>query len=126
MRENRTITVDFRGEATYFRLIADGAAFLERVLAFLLSLGFQLKHKATCRGGGCLTRHSHRVFALGQKLRRFADHATHTAGAANGERIRRWSQDKKAGWYAVLADPQMPVTSTLLAPLQRFALIPSR
>jgi hypothetical protein len=23
-------------------------------------------------------------------------------------------QDKKAGWYAVLADPQMPVTSTLL------------
>ena len=38
----------------------------------------------------------------------------HTAGAANGERVRRWFQDKKAGWYAVLADPQMPVTSTLL------------
>jgi hypothetical protein len=31
------------------------------VLAFLLSLGFQLKHKATCRGGGYLTRHSHYV-----------------------------------------------------------------
>jgi hypothetical protein len=29
------------------------------VLAFLLALGLQLKHKATCRGGGCLTRHSH-------------------------------------------------------------------
>src|SRR5262249_22299032 len=55
-----------------------------------------------------------RVFALGQRLRHFVDHVTHTAGAANGERVRRWVQDKKAGWDAVLADPQMPVTSTLL------------
>src|SRR5499425_1970916 len=60
-RENRTITVDFRDEATYFCLIADGKAFLEFVFAFLLSLGFPLKHKATCHGGGCLTRHSHYV-----------------------------------------------------------------
>jgi hypothetical protein len=58
-RENRTITVDFRNEATYFQLLGDGKAFLECVLAFLMALGFQLKHKATCRGGGCLTRHSH-------------------------------------------------------------------
>jgi hypothetical protein len=334
-RENRTITVDFRDEATYFRLIADGKAFIECVLAFLLALGFQLKHQATCDGGGCLTRHSHyvrvrlggiaiwrlqctrcravftvlphfvlryrqmhpdvardallathgglslercavichvspmalyrlicalgqqslvavltrcglplpayfladekhshcltekvylptivsgrviwhlgytevasaaaftqsyqafqraasqlepsyrvrgiltdgfdsttssmralfprvrlgnclrhaitklpkklaaiaspvrqalrtqfhtllyrarqrrglRVFALGQRLRHFADHVTHSAGVANGERVRRWFQDKKAGWYAVLEDPQMPVMSTLL------------
>jgi hypothetical protein len=334
-RENRTITVDFRDEATYFHLIADGKAFLECVLAFLLALGFQLKHKATCSGGGTFTRHSHyvrvrlngvpiwrlqctrcravltvlphfvlryrsmrpdvaktallatqgglslercavichvspmalyrlvcalgsqsvvvvltrcglplptyfladekhshcladrvylptivsgrvlwhlgyteeasaaaltqsyemfqraalqqepsyrvrgiltdgfdsttksmrmlfpgarlgnclrhalnklpkklaaiaspvrqalrsqfhtlwyrarqrkglRVFALGQRLRRFADHVTHTAGTTNGARVRRWFQDKKAGWYAVLEDPQMPVTSTLL------------
>src|SRR5215510_6407462 len=334
-RENRTITVDFRDEATYFALIADGKAFLEFVFAFLLSLGFQLKHKATCHGGGCLTRHSHyarvrlggvtiwriqcttcravftvlphfilryrqmrpevardvllathgglslelcavihhispmalyrlvcalghqglvtvltrcglplpvyvladekhsrcltdkvylptivsgraiwhlgytteasaaaftqsygafqraaaqqepsyrvkgvltagfdsttkslrtlfpsvrvgnclrhalnklpgkltaiaspvrkalrsqfhtlwyrarqrkglRVFALGQRLRHFADHIATTAGTANGECVRRWFQEKKAGWYAVLADPQMPVTSTLL------------
>ena len=35
------------------------AAFVECVLAFLLALGLQLKHKATCSGGGCLTRHSH-------------------------------------------------------------------
>jgi hypothetical protein len=28
-------------------------------LAFFLSLGFQLKHKSTCTGGGGLTRHSH-------------------------------------------------------------------
>jgi hypothetical protein len=334
-RENRTITVDFQNETTYFQLLGDGKAFVECVLAFLLSPGFQLKHKATCRGGGCLTRHSHyvrvrlggvtiwrlqctrckavftilphfvlryrqmrpavardallamhgglslelcavichispmalyrlvcafghqslvtvltrcglplptyfladekhshcltdkvylptivsgrviwhlgyaenasaaaltqsygefqraasrqepsyrvrgiltdgfdsttssmrtlfpgarlgnclrhaiiklprklvaiaspmrktlrsqfhtlwyrarqrkglRVFALGQRLRHFADHVTHTAGVVNGERVRRWFQEKKAGWYAVLTDPQMPVTSTLL------------
>jgi hypothetical protein len=55
-----------------------------------------------------------RVFALGQRLRHFADHVATTAGTANRERVRRWIQEKKAGWYAVLADPQMPVTSTLL------------
>jgi hypothetical protein len=54
-----------------------------------------------------------RVFALGQRLRHVADHVAATAGVANGARVRRWVQDKKAGWYAVLADPQMPVTSTL-------------
>jgi hypothetical protein len=334
-RENRTITVDFRDEATYFQLLGDGKAFLECVLAFVMSLGFQLTHKATCGGGGCLTRHSHyvrvrlggltiwrlqcttcravctvlphfvlryrqmrpevardallamhgglslelcavlyhlspmalyrlvcafghhslvtvltrcglalptyfladekhsrcltakvslptivcgrvlwhlgsteaastaaftqsyrefqqaalqqepsyrvrgiltdgfdsttnslrtlfpgarlgtclrhainklpaklvaiaspvrkalrsqfhtllhrarqrqglRVFGLGQRLRHFADHVAHSAGVANGERVRRWFQEKKAGWYAGLADPQMPVTSTLL------------
>src|ERR671936_842279 len=58
-RENRTITVDFQNEATYVQLLGDGKAFVEFVLAFILSLGFQLKHKAMCRGGGCLTRHSH-------------------------------------------------------------------
>jgi len=60
-RENRTITVDFQNEATYFQLLGDGKAFLECVLAFILSLGFQLKHKATCDGGGGLARHSHYV-----------------------------------------------------------------
>src|ERR1700730_626289 len=60
-RANRTITIDFQNEATYFPLLGDGKAFLECVLAFVLSLGFQLTHKATCRGGGCLTRHSHYV-----------------------------------------------------------------
>src|SRR6266849_4934248 len=308
-RENRTITIDFQNEATYFQLLGDRKAFLECVLAFILSIGFQLTHKATCSGGGCLTRHSHyvrvrlggltiwrvqctrckavftvlphfvlryrqmrpevardallathgglslercaviwhispmalyrlvcafgqhsvvtvltrcglplpvyfladekhshcltdkvylptivrgrviwhlgytenasaaaftqsygefqraasqqepsyrvkgvlidgfdstsksmrtllpgarlgfclrhplhrarqrkslRVFALGQRLRHFADHVAQKAGMANGERVRRWFQDKKAGWYAVLADPQMPATSTLL------------
>jgi len=60
-RENRTITVDFQNDATYFQLLGDGKAFVECVLAFLLALGFQLAHKATCHGGGCLTRHSHYV-----------------------------------------------------------------
>jgi hypothetical protein len=55
-----------------------------------------------------------RVFALGQRLRHFADHVAHSAGMANGERVRRWIQEKKAGWYVVLEDSQMPVTSTLL------------
>jgi hypothetical protein len=60
-RENRTLTVDFQDESTYFQLIADGKAFVEFVLAFILSLGFQLIHKSTCHGGGSLTRHSHYV-----------------------------------------------------------------
>src|SRR6266705_926312 len=60
-RENRTITVDFQDETTYYQLLGDGKAFLELVMAFILSIGFQLKHKATCNGGGCLTRHSHYV-----------------------------------------------------------------
>src|SRR6266403_1227511 len=55
-----------------------------------------------------------RVFTLGQRLRHFANHVARAAGKANGERVRRWFQDKKAGWYAVLEDPQMPITSTLL------------
>src|SRR6266566_836978 len=59
-------------------------------------------------------RKSLRVFALGQRLRHFADHVATTAGTANGARVRRWFQEKKAGWYALLEDPQMPVTSTLL------------
>ena len=58
-RQNRTITVDFQNEATYFQLLGDGKAFVECVLAFLLSLGLQFAHKAPCSGGGCLTRHSH-------------------------------------------------------------------
>ena len=59
-------------------------------------------------------RKSLRVVALGQRLRHFVDHVTATAGAANGARVRRWFHEKKAGWYAVLEDPRMPVTSTLL------------
>jgi len=58
-RENRTITIDFHNEATYFQLLGNGKAFVECVLAFILSLGFQLTHKASCSAGGSLTRHSH-------------------------------------------------------------------
>src|SRR2546425_10339189 len=58
-RENRTITVDFQNEATYFQLLGGGQAFVELLIAFIRALGVQLRHKAACRGGGCLTRHSH-------------------------------------------------------------------
>jgi hypothetical protein len=51
---------------------------------------------------------------MGQRLRHFVDHVATTTGGAHGERVRGWFQDKKAGWYTVLADPQMPVSSTLL------------
>jgi hypothetical protein len=62
----------------------------------------------------CRQRTSLRVVALGQRLRRFADHLTATVGEDHGERVRHWFQDKKAGWYAVLEDPQMPAMSTVL------------
>src|SRR6185295_9869728 len=58
-RENRTITVDFHTEATYGPLLDNTKAFVEFVLAFLLSIGFQLLHKTSCSAGGSLTRHSH-------------------------------------------------------------------
>ena len=45
--ENRTITVDFRDEATSLQLLGTGKAFVECVLAFRLSLGFQHTHKAS-------------------------------------------------------------------------------
>src|SRR4029453_18115302 len=60
-RDNRTITVDFRDDATYYQLLGDGKAFVECVLSLLLALGFQLTHKASCSEGGSLTRHSHYV-----------------------------------------------------------------
>jgi hypothetical protein len=60
-RHNRTITIDFHDETTYAHLVGNGKAFLEWVLAFLLSIGFQLAHQGNCKGGGCLTRHSHYI-----------------------------------------------------------------
>jgi hypothetical protein len=55
-----------------------------------------------------------RVFALGQRLRHFADHVAITAGTANGQPVGQWFQDKNAGWYTVLGDPRMPVTGIFL------------
>jgi hypothetical protein len=59
VREERTIVIDFHDEATYFGLLDQGKAFLDFVVAFILSTGFQLRHKSACSGGFCLTRHSH-------------------------------------------------------------------
>jgi hypothetical protein len=55
-RDNRTITGDFHDETTSFALLGKPKAFVEFVLAFILALGFQLKHQATCSGRGSLTR----------------------------------------------------------------------
>lgn len=55
---NRTLTVDFHDEATYHQLRHDGHAFIEFVVAFITTLGFQLVHKCDCPGGCALTRHS--------------------------------------------------------------------
>jgi hypothetical protein len=60
-RDNRTITVDFQNVTTYVPRLGDGKALLELGLAFIMSLGFQRKHKAVCRGGRSLTRHAHDV-----------------------------------------------------------------
>jgi hypothetical protein len=54
-----------------------------------------------------------RVFALGQRLRHCANHVTHTAGTAKGERVPRWVQAQTAGGAAGFAAPQMSATSTL-------------
>jgi len=60
-RHNRTLTVDFHDETTYFALLDNTKAFVEFILAFILSIGLQLNHKSTCHGGGSLTHHSHYV-----------------------------------------------------------------
>ena len=62
----------------------------------------------------CRQRTSLRGVALGQRLRRFADHISNTIGEDHGKRVRHWFEDKKSGWYAVLADPQMPAMSTVM------------
>jgi hypothetical protein len=51
-RDNRTITVDFQNEATYFELLGNGKAFLECVMAFLLALGVQLNTRRPGAGAG--------------------------------------------------------------------------
>src|SRR5262252_3725823 len=62
----------------------------------------------------CRQRTSLRVVAMGQCLRHFAKRIDATVGEAHGKRIRHWFETKKAGWYAVLADPKMPAMSTAL------------
>ena len=61
-RQNRTLTVDFNDEPTYHRLCNDGHRFIDFVAAFILSIGFQLKHKHDCPSER-ITRHSHYVRA---------------------------------------------------------------
>ena len=58
-RKNCTVHVDFQEESTYFQLIQDGSSFLEFVVAYVLSLGFQFAHKCHCSRRSAFTRHSH-------------------------------------------------------------------
>jgi hypothetical protein len=58
-RQDRTIVVDFHDEATYVNMLGQGKACIDLVVAFILSIGFQLKHHPWCSGGYALTRHSH-------------------------------------------------------------------
>ena len=53
------------------------------------------------------------MVALGQRLRRFAEHISHTVGEDHGKRVRNWFEEKKSGWSAVLEAPQMPAMSTV-------------
>ncbi len=57
------MTIDLQNEATHVRLPEDDKAFVECVLTFPLSFGFQLRYQATCCRGGRLTRPSHGVRA---------------------------------------------------------------
>ena len=54
------------------------------------------------------------VFSLGQKLRRFAEQVEKTAGEEVGGAIRRWIARHKDGWFAVMRDPNLPLTSVML------------
>ena len=60
-RHNRTMTVDFHDETTYVALLGNTTTFVAFVLAFILSLGFQLLHKGSCSKRSCLTSHSQRA-----------------------------------------------------------------
>ena len=57
-RSNRTITVFFGSMAVYLNLILDGKEFIGSVVAFLVSINVDLRHKENCPGGFDLTRHS--------------------------------------------------------------------
>ena len=62
-------------------------------------------------------RKSLRVFALGQRLRHFADHVATTAGETNGNRVRQWFQDKlrrEADWRNVVTPEGIQVPSESL------------
>jgi len=56
--KNRTITIEFHKQATYFQLLATEHCRIGHGVH--PSIGFQLKHKAIVMGG-CVTRHSQYV-----------------------------------------------------------------
>lgn len=57
--KNRTIVIDFADENQYEDVISNCTVFIEFVIAYILSIGFQVVHNKYCTGGNCFTRHSH-------------------------------------------------------------------
>jgi len=86
----------------------------DKLIGLAAPLRKRLRSTLHCVFHRCRQRTSLRVVALGQRLRHFAQHITTTVGEEHGARVRHWFETKKAGWYAVLADPQMPAMSTVL------------
>jgi hypothetical protein len=63
-RENRTITVDFRDEATYFRLIGDGKAFILQHHGLVYSwIGYQTSSAFPRIGHSCTPHHPSQKYA---------------------------------------------------------------
>lgn len=52
--------------------------------------------------------------SLGQRLRRFVQQVTTLAGEENGQRVHQWIDRKKAGWYVLFEDANIPRTTTLI------------
>jgi transposase-like protein len=59
-------------------------------------------------------RHSLKLVSFSQRLRHFVRKISKIAGEENGKRIAQWIKEKKKGWFSLLEDPNMPVTSTQL------------
>ena len=103
----RTIPVDCQNEATSFPLLGDGKAFVEVVLACVLSLGFQLQHKTTGRGAGGLPRHapSGRVRLGGMTLGRLQCTTGRAVCTVLPPCVLRYRQRRPAGAREALVAP---------------------
>lgn len=54
------------------------------------------------------------VFSLGQRLRRFVEEITNIAGTETGQKIREWIERKKPGWFVLMRNADLPLTSVML------------
>jgi hypothetical protein len=84
----------------------------KKLTAIASPLRTRLRSQFPTLGYRARQRKGLRVFALGQQLRHFADHVAHTAGTANGARMRRWFQDKSAPRSALIEWVENPIACT--------------